>query len=58
MGERNYLAEAQRILDGRTGILPERQHLEALERAHIEELIRISNLLSHVRISMVKRANP
>lgn len=46
---RDYLTEAQMVLKGLTGILPEKRHLEALEEWHEVSLIRIANELEEMK---------
>lgn len=47
--ERNFLVEAQMILKGLTGLLPEKRHLEALEERNEVTIIRMVNALELVK---------
>lgn len=47
--ERNYLVEAQMILKGLTGLLPEKRHLEALDEHREVTIIRMVNALELVK---------
>jgi hypothetical protein len=40
---RDFLVEAQMLLKGLTGLLPEKRHLEALQEHHEVCLIQIAN---------------
>mgnify|MGYP003394460098 CR=1 FL=1 len=47
--ERNYGVEARMILQGLTGLLVEKRHLEALEEMYECKLIEILNELERVK---------
>jgi hypothetical protein len=47
--ERSFLIEAQMILKGLTGLLPEKRHLEALEEYREVTIIRMVNALELVK---------
>jgi len=53
--EPNYLLEARDILAGRSSLLPERRHLEALHEAHQSELIRIAHEIQQMMDAMLRR---
>lgn len=52
--ERNYLAEAKAILAGKSVLLPEKAHLEALDEAHECQLIEIFTDLDALRKKVLR----
>jgi hypothetical protein len=53
--ERDFLVEAQMIIKGLTGLLPEKRHLEALQDHHEGTLIQISNQLEMLKRDVLGR---
>ena len=51
--ERDYLTEAQMILKGLTGLLPEKRHLEAMEEWRSVAIIKCANLAEQAKRDML-----
>lgn len=51
--ERDYVVEARMILCGLSGLLPTKEHLEAMEEAHGVRLIRIGNALDKLKMDIL-----
>lgn len=47
--ERNYLVEAQMLLKGLTGLLPQLDHLKALEEHYEVRLIQVANDMEQLK---------
>lgn len=55
--ERDYLVEAQMLLKGLTGLLPQREHLQAIEDYYEVQLIALANDLELLKQNVLDRAH-
>ncbi len=55
MKERDFYAEARKILSGKSSLLVETAHLEALEEKYQSELIRVAHDLNNFTRELLKR---
>ncbi len=52
--ERDYLSEARNIMDGKPGVLPEPEHLRAIDEHYQVYLIKIANAIEAVKQNVLK----